>query len=104
MTPEPDRAATSHTDADLVAAAASGSESAFRALYRAYVRPVYWLAHSLVGTSADAEVPGRVAEAARAGTGRRLPAAVARDHLPLSEREPHPPAAARSGAHRGRRR
>ncbi|MBN9214431.1 MAG: RNA polymerase subunit sigma-24 [Microbacterium sp. SCN 70-200] len=55
MTPEPDRAATSHTDADLVAAAASGSESAFRALYRAYVRPVYWLAHSLVGTSADAE-------------------------------------------------
>ena len=46
---------TTRTDADLVAAAASGSEVAFRALYRAYVRPVFWLAHSLVGTQADAE-------------------------------------------------
>ncbi|HYP72615.1 MAG TPA: sigma factor, partial [Microbacterium sp.] len=43
------------TDADLVAAAAGGSEVAFRALYRAYVRPVFWLAHSLVGTQVDAE-------------------------------------------------
>ncbi|MFV0319792.1 MAG: RNA polymerase sigma factor [Microbacterium sp.] len=42
-------------DAALVARAASGSEHAFRALYRAYVRPVYWLAHGLVGTPADAE-------------------------------------------------
>ncbi|MCR2792990.1 RNA polymerase sigma factor [Microbacterium sp. zg.Y625] len=42
-------------DADLVAAAATGSEEAFRALYRAYVRPVYWLAHGLVGSAADAE-------------------------------------------------
>jgi RNA polymerase sigma-70 factor (ECF subfamily) len=42
-------------DATLVAQAASGSEHAFRALYRAYVRPVYWLAHRLVGNAADAE-------------------------------------------------
>jgi RNA polymerase sigma-70 factor (ECF subfamily) len=42
-------------DAALVAMAASGSEHAFRTLYRAYVRPVYWLAHGLVGNPADAE-------------------------------------------------
>ena len=42
-------------DAMLVAAAASGDESAFRQLYRAYARPVYWLAHSLVHDTADAE-------------------------------------------------
>ncbi|MCR2809357.1 MULTISPECIES: sigma-70 family RNA polymerase sigma factor [unclassified Microbacterium] len=42
-------------DAALVAQAAGGSEYAFRALYRAYVRPVYWLAHRLVGTATDAE-------------------------------------------------
>lgn len=42
-------------DATLVAQAASGSEHAFRALYRAYVRPVYWLAHGLLGSAADAE-------------------------------------------------
>lgn len=42
-------------DATLVARAAGGSEHAFRALYRAYVRPVYWLAHELVGNPADAE-------------------------------------------------
>ena len=42
-------------DAALVALAAGGSEHAFRALYRAYVRPVYWLAHGLVGNPADAE-------------------------------------------------
>lgn len=43
------------SDAELVAAAAGGSEPAFRALYRAYARPVFWLAHSLVGTRVDAE-------------------------------------------------
>jgi len=32
-----------------------GSDEAFRTLYRAYARPVYWLAFSLVGTQADAE-------------------------------------------------
>jgi len=42
-------------DAELVALAAGGSEHAFRTLYRAYVRPVYWLAHGLVGNPADAE-------------------------------------------------
>ena len=42
-------------DATLVAQAASGSEHAFRTLYRAYVRPVYWVAHRLVGNSTDAE-------------------------------------------------
>lgn len=42
-------------DAALVAQAASGSEHAFRTLYRAYVRPVYWLAHGLLGNAADAE-------------------------------------------------
>jgi RNA polymerase sigma factor (sigma-70 family) len=42
-------------DAALVASAASGSEHAFRSLYRAYVRPVYWIAHALVGNPADAE-------------------------------------------------
>ena len=43
------------TDAELVAAAAAGSQAAFRALYRAYIRPVFWVAHALVGTRADAE-------------------------------------------------
>jgi RNA polymerase sigma-70 factor (ECF subfamily) len=42
-------------DAALVAQAAGGSEIAFRTLYRAYVRPVYWLAHGLVGNAVDAE-------------------------------------------------
>ncbi|GAA3904991.1 RNA polymerase sigma factor [Microbacterium invictum] len=44
-----------HSDAELVAAAARGNEHAFRTLYRAYVRPVFWLAYGLVGTRADAE-------------------------------------------------
>lgn len=43
------------SDADLVTDAAAGSESAFRVLYRRHVRPVYWLAHGLVGSTADAE-------------------------------------------------
>lgn len=43
------------TDAELVAAAAAGNQAAFRALYRAYIRPVFWVAHALVGTRADAE-------------------------------------------------
>jgi len=43
------------SDAELVAAAASGSEHAFRTIYRTYVRPVYWIAHGLVGNPADAE-------------------------------------------------
>ncbi len=46
---------TLSSDAELVAAAGGGDDAAFRALYRAYVRPVYWLAHSLVGNAGDAE-------------------------------------------------
>ncbi|WP_460774203.1 RNA polymerase sigma factor [Microbacterium sp. GXF7504] len=42
-------------DTALVALAAAGSEHAFRALYRAYVRPVYWIAHGLVRDGGDAE-------------------------------------------------
>lgn len=43
------------SDADLVAAAARGSQAAFRELYRAYARPVFWVAHGLVGNRSDAE-------------------------------------------------
>ncbi|WP_322412025.1 RNA polymerase sigma factor [Microbacterium invictum] len=43
------------TDAALVARAAGGSEIAFRSLYRAYVRPVYWVAHGLLRDASDAE-------------------------------------------------
>lgn len=42
-------------DRALVAQAAAGSEFAFRALYRAYAKPVYWTAHRLLGDPADAE-------------------------------------------------
>lgn len=42
-------------DAELVRRAASGSEFAFRVLYRAYVKPVYWIAHRLLGSASDAE-------------------------------------------------
>lgn len=47
--------AVARTDAELVAAAARGSETAFREIFRAYARPVYWIAHGLVGNTADAE-------------------------------------------------
>ncbi len=43
------------TDAALVERAARGSEHAFRELYRAYVRPVYWIAHGILRDAADAE-------------------------------------------------
>lgn len=42
------------TDAVLVRRAASGDEQAFRELYRAYVRPVYWVAHGLLRDVDDA--------------------------------------------------
>ncbi|GEB47155.1 DNA-directed RNA polymerase sigma-70 factor [Microbacterium testaceum] len=42
-------------DRALVARAAGGSEVAYRELYRAYARPVYWIAFGLVGNPADAE-------------------------------------------------
>lgn len=44
----------SASDAQLVTAAAAGDEGAFRTLYREYARPVYWVAHALVGAT-DAE-------------------------------------------------
>lgn len=42
-------------DRALVARAAAGSDSAFRTLYRAYVRPVYWIAYGILGDAGDAE-------------------------------------------------
>lgn len=42
-------------DRALVARAAAGSEAAFRTLYRAYARAVYWIAVGLVSDTADAE-------------------------------------------------
>lgn len=42
-------------DAALVARAAEGSEHAFRQLYRRHARPVYWIAHGLLRSAADAE-------------------------------------------------
>jgi len=42
-------------DQALVARAAEGDESAFRTLYRAHVRPVYWIAHGILRSRADAE-------------------------------------------------
>lgn len=42
-------------DRNLAARAAAGDESAFRDLYRAHVRPVYWIAHGILHSPADAE-------------------------------------------------
>ena len=42
-------------DQDWAARAAAGDESAFRAIYRAHVRPVYWIALGIVGMPEDAE-------------------------------------------------
>lgn len=42
-------------DQQWVAQAAQGDQRAFRALYRAHVRPVYWVALGIVGEPADAE-------------------------------------------------
>ncbi|WKK71091.1 sigma-70 family RNA polymerase sigma factor [Rathayibacter oskolensis] len=47
--------AVQETDAELVRRAAAGSELAFRSLYRAYVRPVYWLAHGMLHDAGEAE-------------------------------------------------
>ncbi|WP_164233684.1 RNA polymerase sigma factor [Microbacterium hydrocarbonoxydans] len=43
------------SDQRWAAQAASGDENAFRELYRAHVRPVYWIAHGILGSAADAE-------------------------------------------------
>lgn len=42
-------------DPALVRAASEGSELAFSSLYRAYVRPVFWLAYGVLQHTADAE-------------------------------------------------
>ena len=41
-------------DATLVALAASGSEHAFRTLYRSYATALYRVAYALLGDAADA--------------------------------------------------
>lgn len=43
------------SDQKWAAQAAAGDESAFRELYRAHVRPVYWIAQGVLGSPADAE-------------------------------------------------
>ncbi len=35
--------------------AAAGDQQAFRTIYRDYVRPVYWIAHGILGSATDAE-------------------------------------------------
>lgn len=42
-------------DRDLAALAADGDHEAFRSIYRAHVRPVYWIAFGMLGSAADAE-------------------------------------------------
>ena len=46
---------TSTQDREWAARAASGDQDAFRAIYRAHVRPVYWIAHGILGSAPDAE-------------------------------------------------
>ena len=43
------------SDQRWAAQAAAGDESAFRELYRAHVRPVYWIAQGILASPADAE-------------------------------------------------
>ncbi len=43
------------SDQKWAAQAAAGDEIAFRELYRLHVRPVYWIAHGILGSPADAE-------------------------------------------------
>lgn len=47
--PQPSR------DQEWAQRAASGDEGAFREVYRAYVRPVYWIAHGILRSDADAQ-------------------------------------------------
>lgn len=42
-------------DQERAARAAAGDQQAFRAIYHAHVKPVYWIAHGILGTPADAE-------------------------------------------------
>lgn len=43
------------SDQSWAAQAARGDENAFRELYRAHVRPVYWIAHGILASASDAE-------------------------------------------------
>lgn len=42
-------------DRERTARAAAGDDNAFRELYRAHIRPVYWIAHGILGSDADAQ-------------------------------------------------
>jgi RNA polymerase sigma-70 factor (ECF subfamily) len=42
-------------DREWAARAASGEPDAFRAIYREYVRPVYWIAYGILSSPSDAE-------------------------------------------------
>ncbi|WP_432806439.1 RNA polymerase sigma factor [Microbacterium neungamense] len=42
-------------DQEWAARAAAGDQQAFRAIYRAHIRPVYWIAYGVLGSAADAE-------------------------------------------------
>lgn len=42
-------------DQQWAARAAAGNQEAFRLIYRAHVAPVYWIAHGILGSAADAE-------------------------------------------------
>ncbi|WP_309129395.1 sigma-70 family RNA polymerase sigma factor [Microbacterium sp.] len=46
---------TQSDDQELAARAAAGDQDAFRSIYRAYARPVYWIAHGILSSSTDAE-------------------------------------------------
>ena len=58
-------------DREWAARAASGDQGAFRAIYRAHVKPVYWIAHGILGSAADAE---DVAQETFVVAWRKLPA------------------------------
>lgn len=46
---------TQSQDQQWAARAATGDQGAFRSIFRAHVRPVYWIAHGILGSAADAE-------------------------------------------------
>lgn len=62
---------TQTSDQRWAAQAAAGDESAFRELYRAHVKPVYWIAHGILGSAPDAE---DVAQETFVVAWRKLPA------------------------------
>src|SRR5690606_5720341 len=62
---------TRSEDREWAERAASGDQDAFRAIYRAYVKPVYWIAHGILGSTPDAE---DVAQETFVVAWRKLPA------------------------------